>query len=72
MCIIDNNKDSFSLQPENGLNISTYIGDENDKELLFLTNDLVKLHNNAENNIIPYLKRIRKKMEKRYEEMVKY
>ena len=72
MCIIDNNKDSFSLQPENGLNISTYIGDENDKELLFLTNDLVKLHNKAENNIIPYLKRIRKKMEKRYEERVKY
>lgn len=71
ICIIDNNKDSFSLQPENGLNISTYIGDENDKELLFLTNDLVKLHNNAESNIIPHLKRIRKKMEKRYEEMVK-
>jgi len=38
--IIDNVKENFMLQPDNGLNISNFLGDERDNELLNLVNDL--------------------------------
>jgi TFIIF-interacting CTD phosphatase-like protein len=38
--IIDNVKENFLLQPNNGLHISNFLGDEKDSELLNLANDL--------------------------------
>ena len=41
--IVDNNKDNFSLQPENGLHICSFLGDQNDDELYSLSGDLMKI-----------------------------
>ena len=43
VCIVDNNKDNFCLQPENGLFISSYYGEQNDNELYSLCGDLMKI-----------------------------
>ena len=66
ICIIDNSKENFGLQPENGLNISSFVGDLNDDELLALSNDLMQIHEEKPNDIRHILKQIRKKMEERY------
>ena len=39
--IIDNSKDNFSLQPENGLHICSFLEDQENDELYLLTNDLM-------------------------------
>ena len=66
ICIIDNSKENFGLQPENGLNISSFLGDLNDDELLLLSNDLMQIHEENPNDIRNILQHIRKKMENRY------
>jgi CTD small phosphatase-like protein 2 len=38
--IVDNVKENFCLQPENGLHISNFLGDEKDNELRKLSKDL--------------------------------
>ena len=69
VCLIDNNKDSFLLQPENGLEISSYYGDGNDKELYFLQNDLMEIYHKDENDIRKVLVDIRTNMKRRYEQL---
>ena len=64
--IIDNNKDNFSLQPENGLHICSFIGDQNDDELYSLSEDLMKIVNSKKNDIRPIIKEIDGIMKKRY------
>ena len=65
-CIIDNNKDNFELQPQNGLHISTFIGEQNDNELLLLCNDLMKIVKSNKKDIRPIIKEINDAMNKRY------
>ena len=65
--IVDNNKDNFSLQPENGLHICSFIGDQNDDELYNLSSDLMKIVECKKNDIRPVIKEIKKKKKKRYE-----
>ena len=56
--IIDNNKDNFSLQPENGLHICSFLGDQNDDELYSLSEDLMKIVNSKKSYIRPIIKQI--------------
>ena len=65
--IVDNNKDNFSLQPENGLHICSFIGDQNDDELYNLSSDLMKIIESKKNDIRPVIKEIKQIMKKRYE-----
>ena len=65
--IIDNNKDNFSLQPENGLHIRSFLGDQNDDELYSLSEDLMKIVNSKKNDIRPLIKQIDNIMKNRYE-----
>jgi len=65
--IIDNNKDNFSLQPENGLHICSFLGDQNDDELYSLSEDLMKIVNSKKKDIRPIIKEIDDIMKKRYE-----
>ena len=66
--IVDNNKDNFSLQPENGLHICSFLGDQNDDELFALSEDLMKIVNSNKNDIRPIIKEIDGLMKKRYEQ----
>ena len=65
--IIDNNKDNFSLQPENGLHICSFLGDQNDDELFALSEDLMRIVNSKKKDIRPIIKEIDVIMKKRYE-----
>ena len=65
--IVDNNKDNFSLQPENGLHISSFIGDQNDDELYNLSEDLMKIIRSNKEDIRPVIKEIQNNMNKRYQ-----
>ena len=65
--IIDNNKDNFNLQPENGLHICSFIGDQNDDELYNLSCDLMKIIESNKDDIRPIIKEIKQIMKKRYE-----
>ena len=64
--IIDNNKDNFSLQPENGLHICSFVGDQNDDELYSLSEDLMKIVNSKKDDIRPIIKEIDDIMKERY------
>ena len=64
--IIDNNKDNFSLQPENGLHICSFLGDQNDDELYALSEDLMKIVNSNKDDIRPIIKEIDGIMKERY------
>jgi Dullard-like phosphatase family protein len=64
--IIDNNKDNFSLQPENGLHICSFLGDQNDDELYALSEDLMKIVNSNKDDIRPIIKEINGIMKERY------
>ena len=70
VCIVDNNKDNFSLQPENGLFISSYYGEQNDNELSFLCNDLMKIIEIQPDDIRTVIKQIDEIMQKRYNENI--
>ena len=65
--IVDNNKDNFSLQPENGLHICSFIGDQNDDELYNLSEDLMKIVRSNKEDIRPIIKEIQDNMNKRYQ-----
>ena len=64
--IIDNNKDNFSLQPENGLHICSFLGDQEDDELYLLTTDLMKIVKGNKKDLRPAVKEIDAIMKKRY------
>lgn len=66
VCIIDNNRENFDLQPENGLHISSFLGEQNDTELFLLSKDLLMIINDDKEDIRNRLEVIRKKMEARY------
>ena len=65
--IVDNNKDNFNLQPENGLHICSFVGDQNDDELYHLSGDLLKIIESKKKDIRPVIKEISNIMKKRYE-----
>ena len=64
--IIDNIEENYQLQPNNGLNISDFKGDEDDNELDFLLEDLFKLVQQPGKNVCDELPAIRRNMQKRY------
>ena len=64
--IIDNNKDNFSLQPENGLHICSFLGDQNDNELYLLSEDLMKIVKGNKKDLRPAVKEIDAIMKERY------
>ena len=68
VCIVDNNKDNFCLQPENGLFISSYYGEQNDNELYLLCGDLMKIIEIQPDDIRTVIKEIDIIMQKRYSE----
>lgn len=70
MCIIDNNKENFNLQQENGLHISSFIGEQKDDELLLLSNDLMMIIKENNDDIRLTLKKIRELMNKRYNDQI--
>ena len=65
--IVDNNKDNFTLQPDNGLHICSFDGDLNDDELYHLSGDLMKIIEANQKDIRPIVKEISDIMKKRYE-----
>ena len=65
--IVDNNKDNFSLQPENGLHTCSFIGDQNDDELYNLSEDLMKIVRSNKEDIRPIIKEIQEIMNNRYQ-----
>ena len=69
VCIIDNNKENFGLQPENGLHISSFVGDQNDNELNILSKELMQIVKSNLNDIKPIIKKIQKSMKKRYKKL---
>ena len=64
--IIDNIEDNYYLQPNNGLNIIDFEGDENDNELDYILEDLLKIVKVPGKNITEELPPIRENMQKRY------
>ena len=68
--IVDNIEENYQLQPDNGINISDFEGDENDNELQFLLQDLLEIVSVPGKNVLKELPRIRKNMQKRYSNMI--
>ena len=66
MIIIDNIEENYNLQPDNGLNISDFEGDENDNELIFLLEDLMEIVQKKGIDVRTKLPEVRKKMQRRY------
>jgi hypothetical protein len=64
--IIDNIEENYILQPKNGLNIIDFEGDENDNELQYILEDLLKIVKVPGKNITEELSQIRENMQKRY------
>ena len=64
--IIDNIEENYQLQPNNGLNISDFEGDESDNELDYLLEDLLAVVQQPGKNICKELPAVRKSMQKRY------
>ena len=64
--IVDNIEENYQLQPNNGINISDFEGDENDNELEFLLEDLLEIVKEPGKNITNDLNKVRKKKKKRY------
>ena len=67
--IIDNIEENYVLQPNNGLNIIDFEGDENDNELQFLLEDLLEIVKTPGKNVINELPKVRKNMQKRYKQI---
>ena len=64
--IIDNIEENYQFQKNNGLNICDFEGDENDNELEYLLEDLLKLVSQHGKNVCDELPVIRRNMQKRY------
>jgi len=54
------------LQPNNGLNVIDFEGDENDNELLYLMQDLLHIVKNPGLDVRNELDFVRRNMQKRY------
>ena len=68
--IIDNIAENYIFQPNNGLNILNFEGDENDNELQYLLADLLEVVSKPGKNILLELPKIRKKMKERYNKTI--
>ena len=68
--IIDNIAENYIFQPNNGLNILNFEGDENDNELQYLLEDLLEVVSKPGKNILLELPNIRKKMKERYNKTI--
>ena len=64
--IVDNIEENYQLQPNNGINISDFEGDENDNELEYLLEDLLEIVRVPGKNVINELPQVRRNMQKRY------
>ena len=64
--IVDNIEENYQLQPNNGLNICDFEGDQNDNELEYLLEDLLKLVSQPGKKVGDELPAIRRNMQKRY------
>ena len=68
--IIDNIEENYSFQPNNGLNIIDFEGDENDNELQYLLMDLLEVVSEPGKNVLNELPKIRENMQKRYSNII--
>ena len=64
--IVDNIEENYQLQPNNGINISDFEGDENDNELEYLLEDLLEVVKESGKNVMNELHKVRRSMQKRY------
>ena len=69
--IIDNIEENYQLQPTNGLNIIDFEGEEDDNELEYLKDDLLKLVTQKGLDVRNELNSIRKAMLNRYSNCLK-
>ena len=63
---MDNIEENYQLQPDNGINISDFEGDENDNELEYLLEDLLEVVREPGKNVKDELHKVRRNMQKRY------
>ena len=68
--IIDNIEENYKLQPNNGLNISDFEGDEDDNELIYLMKDLLNIVNRPGLDVRNELDIVRINMQKRYMDLI--
>ena len=68
VCIIDNDKNNFKLQMENGIEIKEFLGEQDDNELDLLGDLLMSIIESNLEDIRPVIKDIRNKMNKINEE----
>ena len=64
VCIIDNDKNNFKLQMENGIEIKEFLGEQDDNELDLLGDLLMSIIESNLEDIRPVIKDIRNKMNK--------
>lgn len=64
MLIIDNIPENYLKQPENGVKIPSFYGEEDDIKLLELTKELIKAISTSPNDIRPFLPKIRDRLAK--------
>ena len=68
VCIIDNDKNNFKLQNDNGIEIKEFLGEQDDNELDLLGDLLMSIIDSNLEDIRPVIKDIRNKMNKINEE----
>ena len=68
VCIIDNDKNNFKLQSDNGIEIKEFLGEQDDNELDLLGDLLMSIIESNSDDIRPIIKDIRSKMNKISEE----
>ena len=68
VCIIDNDKNNFKLQTDNGIEIKEFLGEQDDNELDLLGDLLMSIIESNLDDIRPIIKDIRSKMNKINEE----
>ena len=68
VCIIDNDKNNFKLQTDNGIEIKEFLGEQDDNELDLLGDLLMSIIESNLEDIRPVIKDIRSKMNKINEE----
>lgn len=62
--IVDNISENFIKQPENGIKIDSFFGEEEDHKLLILVKELIKMVTSTPKDIRPYLPKIRDRLNK--------
>jgi TFIIF-interacting CTD phosphatase-like protein len=60
--IVDNVEANFKLQPDNGIHIKNFEGEEEDEELFYLKRELLQLVDKSPDDIRDYISKIRLRM----------